>query len=82
MDEIKEKIIMYLTNEKIGIDDSKLSKNFFSTHLGMSPFQLVYLVEMLEEEFSFHFLEEDFDSLDFYNVKGLCEIIKLRLVNR
>ena len=65
---------------QLSIDQGMLlRKNFFGVDIDLDPKDLVYIVVLLEEKYSFRFSNEDFDSPDFFTPLGLSKIAYQRV---
>ncbi len=75
--EIKE-----IIESKLQLKTERMNENthFFGKEMNIKPYDLVYLVYLIEEKFKIRFLSEDMDCPGFYTVKGLAEIVLKRMV--
>ena len=72
--------VFAIIKDKLKIDlngkESDLSeKNIFSNEINVTPINLIYLMVLIEKKYGIRFTEEDFDSSDFYTIKGMSSII-------
>lgn len=53
---------------------------FFGEPYYLTPYEMVYLICMIEEKNSLHFMPEDFDCAEFYSLAGLSSSIIQKVV--
>lgn len=77
MERINKKLLSILSSSfsKNITDEKNDDLNFFDSKVNLSALDMIYLVLLLEREFSIKFTEQDFDNTNFYTIKGMCETI-------
>jgi len=72
--------ILELLNIQFGASLDKVQSDsdmhFWGLDSSLEPYDMVYLVYMLEDKYGISFLEEDFDDQRFYTLDGLVHIIE------
>ena len=77
MESIKEKVIeaIKMVNKR-NIDFSQMTdENLMGTKINMSPIELVYFFEKIENDYNIKFNVEDFDNKDFYCINTIAKKI-------
>lgn len=77
MENFYDKITMILQQKffKQIYSENKDNLNFFGSEISLSASDMIYLVVLLENEYSIKFTDEDFDDEKFYTMKGMYEIL-------
>lgn len=60
--------------EKSGKSDINTEKNFFEQGL-IDSFDIIMLIEEIEQKFDIRFTDEDFQNRNFATISGLADII-------
>lgn len=74
MEGIIKKVIEVLNEQTDSrtYDASIIDKSLFSVDVNLDPIQMVYLVLYVERFYGIRFTEEDFDSAEFFTLRGFC----------
>ena len=84
---LQEEVIKYIIKtlkDKLSIDidlDTNGGENFFSSNIGLSAKDMVYLLFLSEEYYNICFTEDEIDSLAFYTLYGLSSVIVKYITN-
>lgn len=78
-DDIKNNIIIILKN-KFEISTENIEKyNFFDELISLTPIEMIYLFFILQKTYNIKFDSGNIDDDNFYTLKGLTEIINIKI---
>ncbi|WP_303789195.1 hypothetical protein [Ruminococcus flavefaciens] len=83
MNDLQNELLSIIRDRlKIKINDTAediTEKNIFGHEVNFIPLDMVYFMLIIEKKYGIRFTEEDFDSPEFYTIKGISGIIAARM---